>query len=391
MNALFLTMRKIFPMNDGAFIYSFGILKYLKEHDMEISFVSFYEKEPYSTDEEKKLLEVCKSVDCVKLNWRSTALNLSLKYPNNIRKYTRNAMVYLLNQKKEEHFDVVIIDHLQMFEYAKLFPNSKIVLIEHNVESKIWENYAEKCKGIIKYLVQRSATMTKKYEIEAISQADAVVSIAETDAEYLSSISGRRDIAVMHPYNKYQLVKTEADIKNRTKKILFVGSYGWYPNQQAAKFLATELMPILEKKVAGIQLYLVGKDPTPEIMKYAEEDKSIIVTGVVDSVDPYIKEADIFINAMFDGSGMNIKMMEAMGKGIPLITSDFGRRGIDLIDGKEALVFSNADDCAEKIEMLLNDVCVSISLAKNARKFYLQFIEPDNTVYHAFFKLENML
>lgn len=385
MKALFLTMRKILPMNDGAFIYSFGILQYLKEHNMDISFVSFYEKSPYSETEKERLLKVCTTVDCVKLNWQSTALNMSLKYPNNIRKYTRSSMVRLLNKKRAEHFDVVIIDHLQMFEYARIFTDAKIVLIEHNVESKIWENYAEKCNGLVKKLVLRSANMTKEYEIHALQKTDAVISIAATDKEYLSKISGCSGIVVMHPYNKYELVKTEEDIRQRSKKILFIGSYGWYPNQQAARFLATELLPILKEKIEGVQLYLVGKDPTAEIIKYAEMDKSIIVTGMVDSVDPFIKEADVFVNAMFDGSGMNIKMMEAMGKGIPLVTSEFGCRGIALNNGSEAFVFKNVNDCAEKVVTVLSNPDISLSMAKKARHFYLNFIEPEASVFSAFF------
>lgn len=386
MKALFITKSKILPMNDGAFIYTYGILQYLKKYNMEIDFVSFYETEPYSELEKIFLLKLCNNVECVKLVWQSTALNLSIKYPNNIRKYTRNNMMKILKQKAMDNYDVVIIDHLQVYEYAKLFPNSKIILIEHNAESKIWENYSKKCAGIVRLLVERNAKMTKKYEANAVANADGVISIAETDAEYLSSISNRNDIAIMHPYNLYDIIKTDSDIENVDNSVLFIGSYGWYPNQEAARFLAKEVMPLLRKKFSGIKLYLVGKSPTDEIIGYGNENEDIVVTGMVDSVDPYIKKCDLFINAMFDGSGMNIKMMEAMGKGIPIITSTFGARGINLIDGEEALIFDTVDSCVECVSEILVDRGKAKQMAGKARKFYEVFIEPGNRVKEVFFE-----
>ena len=389
MNVLFVTMRKIIPLNDGATIYSYGILRYLKELGAKTDFVSFYEKGDYTDDEKDKLLKYCESVFSVKLNWQSTALNLSFKYPNNIRKYTRSSMKKILRDiKDKKEFDIVVIDHLQMFEYAKIFDNAKIVLIEHNIESNIWSEYAGKCKGIVKLLVKRSADMTLKYEKEAVKSADAIISIAETDAKTLKSFDENAVVEVMHPYNVYELVKDKEDIEKIDNSILFIGSYSWYPNQKAADFLVNDVMPELRKKISGIKLYLVGKDPTEKIKEYGEIYDDVIVTGMVDSIDPYIKKCDIFVNAMFEGSGMNIKMIEAMGKGIPILSSLYGCRGINISNLQEAFVFGSADECICYICELINNRETAVSLSENARKFYLDFIKPDDKVRNIFDVLE---
>ena len=356
MRALFITTRKILPLNDGAFIYTYGILQYLKSLNFEIHFVSFYETTPYSITEINQLKTLCFDVSCVKLIWQTTALNLSFKYPNNIRKYTRNRMKRSLKEKRAKYkFDIVVVDHLQMFEYAYLFPSSKIVLIEHNVEANIWFNFASKCNGLIKKLVTRSAKMTYEYEKKAITFANSVVSITQTDLDFFKQMNPRADVVVMHPYNMYPHIKTEIDILSVKYKILFIGSYGWFPNQEAAGFLVEEIMPRLRRCIPEIKLYLVGKDPTSEMVAYGNSFDDIFVTGMVDSVDPYIKECDLFINAMFSGGGMNVKMMEAMGKGIPVISSRFGCRGIAVENRVHVAIFDSVDECIELITWLMND------------------------------------
>ena len=385
MKVLFITMRKILPLTDGATIYTHGILRYLNELGLETTLVSFFEDNDYNAKEIEELSRICKYVESVKLNWTSTALNLSFKYPNNIRKYTRLSLIKLLKEiKKRDDFDLVIIDHLQMFEYSKIFCDKKIILIEHNIESNIWLEYSEKKRGIIKKLVTRSAKMTLEYEKLALNKADHVISIAKSDADKLKKISGRNDIVIMHPYNVYDLLKTNEDIMKVSKKIIFIGSYGWYPNQEAAKFLATEVMPILRNIDPDIKLYLVGKDPSAEIIKYGQEHEDIIVTGTVDSVIPYVKLSDIFINAMSSGSGMNIKMMEAMGYGIPIVSSEHGVRGIDVRNDEHLLIYKDAEECAGCVNLLLNNRKKALEIRNNARKFYLDFIEPNDDVRRVF-------
>lgn len=381
MNVLVISQRKILPTLDGALIGSLGLIKYLKDMGASTTLVTFIESEDYSDKERAELLKYVSALYSCPLKWTSTALNLSLKYPNNIRKYTRKAMASLIQKiKLENTFDVVIIDHLQLFEYAKLFTKERIVLHTHNVESNIWEEYAKKCSGIVRALVSRSARMTYEYECRALASADGVTACSDTDLAVFKRMAPGMNGVVMHSYNKFDRVKTKEDVFKRSNKIVFVGSYGWYPNQAAARFLALELMPELIKRIPGIQLYLVGKDPTDEIRGYAASNPQITVTGTVDSIDPYLKEADVFVNAVTEGSGINIKMIEAMGKGIPIVSSEYGSRGIDTGKIEAFKTFSSVSQCIENIVDILDDRDEAYRLTVGARQFYESFIKPGRDV-----------
>lgn len=383
MSVLLISQRKLYPMADGALIYSFGLIKLLKKMGGDVTLVSFTDGEEYTKDEIEELKKYVSEVHLCKLTWKSTALNLSIKYPNNIRKYTRKAMYQLLEDIRKR-YDTVIIDHLQMYEYAKMFSDCRVILHTHNVESDIWFEYAEKCKGIVKALVKRSAKMVYEYEKKAIETAGYVTAISESDAQKFMAMAPGKKVEVLRGFSEYQIIKDENSIYRVGKKILFIGSYGWYPNVASAKYLINDVMPILRERNLDVKLYLVGKDPTDEMIEYGKKYTDIIVTGMVDSVDPYIEDCDLFVNAVCGGSGINIKMTEAMGKGIPIITSEFGARGYNLENGQEVLIYKDATECVNFIEKLLLDREFALEMRNKARAFYEEFNMPSEKVRDLF-------
>ena len=126
-------------------------------------------------------------------------------------------------------------------------------------------------------------------------------------------------------------------------------------------------------------MLLVGNSPTQKMISYAQNNSDIVVTGRVESVDPYIKECDVFVNAVNDGGGMNIKMIEALGKGIPIVTSAFGLRGLEM-GGKSMYMYCSAEQCVDQICELLENREKAKELADRGRYFYEEFIKPSDDV-----------
>lgn len=373
------------PMHDGALIGSVGFLKFLKLLDTEVDCVSFYDNDDYSEYEKETILQFCNSLTSVKLVWKNTALNISMKYPNSIRKYTRNSMKTTISKMCETTlYDIVIIDHLQMAEYINNVNGLITVLSEHNVETEIWENYSTKCNWFIKPFVKINALKMRKYESKALDRFDYVLATTERDRDNLLSLNSEANIKVMHPYSCFDIIKDENSIRKVNNKILFVGSYGWYPNENAARFLMREIMPVLRTLIEGVKLYLVGQSPTQEMLSYAKGTEDIIITGRVESTDEYYQNCDLFVNPIDDGSGVNIKMLEAMGKGIPIVSSKFGYRGFNNVEDEIVSEFSDARECANTIVDLLNDEEKRLKQRNSALKAYLKFNEPSEEIKSIF-------
>ncbi len=79
------------------------------------------------------------------------------------------------------------------------------------------------------------------------------------------------------------------------------------------------------------------------------------------------KAADAAINPMFSGSGLNIKMLDYMAAGLPVISTEVGARGLKIENDKE-LIICKSNKFKEKIEFLFNNVELYEQLRKNARK-----------------------
>ncbi len=383
---LFITQRKLLPMHDGALLGSVGFLKFLKLLDTEVDCISFYDTEDYSVEERSSLSTLCNSLNSVRLIWKSTALNLSFKYPNSIRKYTRNSMRKLIRRMfAQKSYDIVIIDHLQMAEYIQDAKAPITVLSEHNVESEIWENYSTICNRLIRPIVKINARRTQKYESEALGCFDYVLATTDRDKDKLLALNPEANIKVMHPYSCFDIIKDVNSIKKVNKKILFIGSYGWFPNENAALFLINEVMPIIRTLIKDVDLYLVGQGPTQGMYNHAKGYEDIIITGRVDSTDEYYLKCDLFINPIHDGSGVNIKMLEAMGKGIPIVSSRFGLRGFNNTENGFVSVFTDARACANIVVDLLNDENGRLNQSKLARNAYLKFVEPKDDIKSVFY------
>lgn len=383
-NILFLTTKKLLPANYGGAIYSLGVLRYIASTGANIDLVSFVHGEKYTNLQEEELKTYCNNIYSVSHKFTDVKLNFSLKYPNTIRKYIRNNMKQILKQlNKNNKYDIVIFDHLQMADYVKIFNTTKNILIEHNVESRIWDNYTENCKSIIKPIIKYNAKKILEYEKNIITLYDMVIALTEEDKKELKRISHYDNIVVMKPYMVIDAVKKEEDFKKIKKNLLFIGSYDWYPNQNAAKFLINEVMPLLREKREGVTLYLVGKDPTIEMLDAASKFKDIVITGKVDSVDEYYEKCDIMINAIEDGSGINIKVVEAMAKGIPILSSEYGLRGFEH-NKTIASIYINVEDCVEKISTLMKDASKLRELHNSGLNYYKEFIKPTEEVENIF-------
>ena len=110
---------------------------------------------------------------------------------------------------------------------------------------------------------------------------------------------------------------------------VFIGSL-YPPNEEAARFICTELAPALPDVTFAI-CGGVGEAIDGGALTRRGID-NVRVTGVIDDAArrEYLEAADVAVNPMFSGSGTNIKMFDFMAAGLPVISTPTGARGINL-------------------------------------------------------------
>ncbi|MFC1975741.1 glycosyltransferase family 4 protein [Chloroflexota bacterium] len=150
--------------------------------------------------------------------------------------------------------------------------------------------------------------------------------------------------------------------------LIFSGNMGYFPNVNAVLWFAQHVLPLIKKTIPNIKLYVVGARPTREIKRLARQDPAIIVTGFVESVAAYLKQATVAVVPMQAGSGQQFKIIEAMACGTPVVATSYALGGIEATDSEHLLIANEVDAFAYQVTRLLQDQNLARCLAYNARR-----------------------
>src|SRR5688572_29714949 len=125
-------------------------------------------------------------------------------------------------------------------------------------------------------------------------------------------------------------------------------------------------MPRIKKKVPDVTLTVVGRNPAPALVDLSKEDKSLIITGRVDDVRPYMENAAAYIVPLRIGGGTRLKIFEAMAMEKPVVSTTIGAEGLPLTDGVELLLADAPQAFADAVGKLFNDGHYATELGQRA-------------------------
>jgi hypothetical protein len=137
--------------------------------------------------------------------------------------------------------------------------------------------------------------------------------------------------------------------------LLLVGNFSWPPNADAAAVLCDRVRPALAGALGRpVTVALVGKDP-PEAVRRLGRAPGVTVTGLVDDVGPYYAAAGVAAVPMRAGGGSRIKLLEAMDRGVPVVTTTAGAAGLDGADGPPVAVADSVPAFVDACRRALSD------------------------------------
>ncbi len=110
--------------------------------------------------------------------------------------------------------------------------------------------------------------------------------------------------------------------------LLFVGGFAHTPNEEAAIWLARDILPLIRRQVADARLVIIGSGPTARVRELAE--LGVIVSGDVTAAElrQHYRQARVAVAPLRYGAGMKLKVVEALREGVPLVTTPVGAQGL---------------------------------------------------------------
>ncbi len=211
-----------------------------------------------------------------------------------------------------------------------------------------------------------------KFEAKRLAKYERVVSAAASAATVSSAVDQNELGAGAHLHQVDNGVDIDrfpfATGDRRPFDLVFVGNLGYFPNVDAMSWFITMVLPRLVVKFPSIRLNLVGARPARSLKRFAEHVPQVQLVGVVPDVHPHFASATLAIAPLRAGSGQQLKVLEAMASGTPVVVSGVTARGLAAVDGQDLLVADGVEATVNAISRLLNDPDLRRELAINARK-----------------------
>jgi glycosyltransferase involved in cell wall biosynthesis len=133
-----------------------------------------------------------------------------------------------------------------------------------------------------------------------------------------------------------------------------IGTMGWYPTRSAAERLLMRLWPEIKKRVPEARVQIVGWNARKALAEYLGMP-DVTVEENVPEIEPYFRRTGVMLYAPGRGSGMKIKILEALGYGVPVVTTSEGVEGLPAVDGVHAGVAEDDAGLIDRTVRLLRD------------------------------------
>jgi glycosyltransferase involved in cell wall biosynthesis len=300
-------------------------------------------------------------------------------------------MARVLDLCKQTTFDAIHTEGIEMAPYALVAqdtynekseirnPKSEIVYDAHNAE----------------YLLQRRAFTTdlasvqrwpkafysmvqwwrlRRFEREICLASKRILAVSEVDKAALLRLSSgiERRIKVLPngvdpDYWSRDAEYPSTAVGDTGEILVFDGSMDFRPNVDAVQWFAREAWPLVRAERPGARFYIVGRNPTREVLALGSIP-GITVTGAVDDPRSWVAAATVYVVPMRIGGGVRLKVLQAMAMGCALVSTPVGVEGIGVQDSKEVVIAASVRSFAQATLSLLSDPQRRAALGHAARE-----------------------
>ena len=328
---------------------------------------------PEKLPDEVKKIATFKAVDIdTSLNPLKAFLNLFTSKSYNIERfYSKEFENKIAEELKSQKYDLVLLEGIYLMRYIDVIrknTTTKVLLRPQNVEFVIWERlHANEPNFLKKLYLGLLARRMKRFELEQMNKADIMIPVSETDLQIFLSYGCKlpnTSIPTGYVFDTLPLISEQEE-----NAVAFIGGMDWMPNREGVDWFIEKVWPKVLEQVPVAKFYLAGRNFPEEIRNL--KVRGLIVVGEVEDAKEFIMSKSIAIVPLFAGSGMRVKIVEAMALGRAVISTTVGAESLACTDGSDILIADDADVFANAVIKMLSDRHMRIALGKNAQKLVL--------------------
>jgi glycosyltransferase involved in cell wall biosynthesis len=224
----------------------------------------------------------------------------------------------------------------------------------HNIEHQIWERLGTETSNLLKrkYLKDLAARI-QKFELNAWKEADLLIPITDADADYVKSTHVKTPLHVAS--FGIDSCKAKQKITEHEKWIGYhIGAMDWMPNIEAMTWFLENVWKELHKELPEFEFHFAGRNMPASFKKY--EGNGIVCAGEVADAHAFIADKKLLIVSLQAGSGIRVKIMEALAQEKLVISTSVGVQGINGLEaGKHFLLAETAEDFIKQISFAIHN------------------------------------
>lgn len=208
-------------------------------------------------------------------------------------------------------------------------PQARLVGVAHDVITQRWERAAVDAGNPLLRLGYRlAARLSRAREARSFAALDTLIVFSEKDQALAHEIAPGTRIEVVHPgLGPSEGVERTASPEEPV--VLFTGALGRGDNSRGIAWFLERMWPMVIEAVPEARLVIAGANPPAPLQALVARTPSVVLTGFVDSLEPYYASASVFVAPLRTGAGVKFKTVDAMLRGVPVITTEVGAEGID--------------------------------------------------------------
>jgi glycosyltransferase involved in cell wall biosynthesis len=367
MRILFLTPRPIDDPRSGGTIKSAALLSFLeRDHEVDVAAFRAPDADPWQRPNGETVT--------VPIERGRTGMNLARSYAAGVplsiqRNRSREMRSQIERLTADRHHDVAFVDGwLMAQDLPEDFPGIRL-LHEHNAEYVMWQRHAAlETRRARRTLVRFEAGRVRRYERSILERFDTVFVVSEPDRRALLELGeAPEDVRVLPNVPDPELAERPSLNRAPDPVLLFFATLSWPPNAEGlTRFIAEGFPPLLER-IPKARLVVAGSGAPDALIRFAQRARGVEYAGPVDDDERLYRRARCFVDVAVGGSGSRVKVLNALARGLPVVTTGEGAEGLDVVPGEHLLVADRPETMAGPAARVLTDEALWTSLRDAGR------------------------
>lgn len=261
-----------------------------------------------------------------------------------------------LRDHLKAEFDIIQCEGLPFTFYLdeiRKLTSSPVVLRAHNIEHRIREMMAQNASGKIRRAYLKNlAGRLRQTETSAARQFDAIVPISEPDRDWFQSVAPGKPLKLSETGTGSAEYIVEPEIQ--AMRVGFIGALNWQPNLHAIRWFLEKVWPGVLSAVPSATLHIAGRDAPVSAGRWLRGER-IAFDGEIDDARSFMASMNVIIAPLFAGSGLRIKIIEAMSTGRTVVATPVAVRGLPVAHRRELFIASDPSSFCSALTEVLTD------------------------------------